>query len=80
MNLAVRILILEIIIIGRESKLTHRIRDNSKQKANGEWQLDITEEWEGENITHDPLSLLKIINEIQDAFHKDGKKIAGDES
>ena len=56
-----------------------RIRVNAKSTAKGLWQLDVTVEVSGEEVTSDDVDVLKVIKAKEKEFADDGRKMAGDE-
>jgi hypothetical protein len=67
-----------------------RFRINTKQRADGQWQLDATLEYKSDKIAlpaepgQDPkyeplgLRLLSMIQELEEGYRADGRKIVGD--
>ena len=54
-----------------------RIRVNAKSNAKGEWQLDVTVEITGENVSATSVDVLEIIQAKAIEFAADGRKMAG---
>lgn len=56
-----------------------RIRVNAKETAKGFWQLDITIEVTGDDITADDVDILKVIQAKEKEFRENNRKLVGDE-
>jgi hypothetical protein len=56
-----------------------RIRVNAKATAKGLWQLDVTVEVTGEEVSADSVDVLKVIQAKEKEFRDDDRKMVGDE-
>jgi hypothetical protein len=64
--------------LGGETMTERRIRVNAKQTAKGLWQLDVTVEATGNNISHDEADVLTVIRAKEVEFRADSRKMVGE--